>query len=265
MNSNLSDFLGHMAVHAQRFVVLDNGNHCLTLFELDSGVCIAHTGSRGEGAGQFQSLTGVAFNSRGEIYVSDSCLRRIQVFDENATYMRVFPCNTLLHDPCGLACTPTDQLVVCNGEKHQICVLGEDGVVLCAFGTMGAADGQFNVPRAVCVARDGRIIVLDSGNQGVQIFDQHGSFVRSIGSKGKRRGQFMWPLSIAMAPTGEIAVADFHQKRSGVQVFSDTGVLLHTLQCPIWGSDAGIRGVAMDAQGRLLVAYKNVIAMHSKL
>ena len=63
---------------------------------------------------------------------------------------------------------------------------------------------------------------------------------------------------------GEIVVGDYHQKRSDVQTFNTAGLWLHVVKCPK-EVDAGVRGVAVDTEGRMFVAYNNIIAMHPNL
>jgi DNA-binding beta-propeller fold protein YncE len=149
----LSNYLGHIAVHNQHFVVLDNGNSHVLVYEIDSGWCVATVGSHGEDPGQFYSLTGAAFSSKGELYVSDACLGRIQVFDESGAYLRLF--SDRIEYPYGLAFTDTDDLVVCDAKNHQVHVFNMYESLVLSLGTFGKDESQFDSPRAVCVARDG--------------------------------------------------------------------------------------------------------------
>ena len=47
------------------------------------------------------------------------------------------------------------------------------------FGTLGWGDGQFNFPCGVCAIED-KIMVCDSNNNRIQIFNQKGQFISSI-------------------------------------------------------------------------------------
>jgi hypothetical protein len=247
-----SNFLGHIAVHGQHFVILDNGNSHVLQYNLESGLYMATIGSHGEGPGQFRSLTGVAFNSRGELHVSDAWLQRIQVFDEGGNYMRVV--SFRVECPYGLAFTVENDLVVCDTNNDQVLVLSEYNTRVFAFGSPGKENGEFNGPCAVCIGRDGQIIVADSGNCRVQIFDKKGNFAGSI-------APFRCPIAMAVGVGGEIAVGDFHHTKSNVHVYGSGGDLLETIQCP-QGVDLGPRGVAMDKEGRVLVAHDNTVELY---
>ncbi|WP_420644042.1 flippase activity-associated protein Agl23 [Candidatus Leptofilum sp.] len=73
-------------------------------------------------------------------------------------------------------------------EEGEIQVVPE--LVINPSGIAGAADDQLFAPRNVVVGEDGRIYVLDSGNQRVQIFDAAGQFLDSFGGPGAGNGQF---------------------------------------------------------------------------
>jgi tripartite motif-containing protein 71 len=83
-------------------------------------------------------------------------------------------------------------------------VLREDGTFVRAFGSSGTGEGMFHGPCGVCVGEDGSIVVTDSGNHRVQVFDSGGSFVRSFGSQGNEPGQFRNPFGVAVGGGGRL-------------------------------------------------------------
>lgn len=106
---------------------------------------------------------------------------------------------------------------------------------------VGSDAGQFNQPRGVVVDDQGRLYVVDSGNQRVQRFTPDGIFDMSFGSTGSEPGQFApypngpgGPNGIAIGSEGNIFVADTWNHR--IQVFSPDGEPLRQ-----WGTyfDAG--------------------------
>ena len=50
-------------------------------------------GSSGSGNGQFNAPYGIAVDSTGNIYVSESLNHRVQVFDSNGVFLRKFGSN----------------------------------------------------------------------------------------------------------------------------------------------------------------------------
>ena len=58
------------------------------------------------------------------------------------------------------------------------------------FGSFGSGDGQFNNLRGVAVDPVSRnIIVVDTVNHRIQVFDSNGNFLSKFGSSGKLDGQ----------------------------------------------------------------------------
>jgi DNA-binding beta-propeller fold protein YncE len=249
---DFSNVLGHIVLHQEHFGVLDNGNSCVLLFNIESGERMTTIGSYGNGPGEFYSLTGAAFNRQGELYVSDALLGRIQVFDTSGMYVRLF--SGSIESPYGLAFTAEDNLVACDGQNHQVRIFSPHETLLRTLGSFGSEPSEFNGPRDVCVSRDGKIIVADSKNSRVQIFDGTGMFLGSI-------GPFQYPTALAAGVGGEIAVVDFHHTSSDVHIFSCMGELLFKIQCPKTLKFRP-RGVAIDKEGCLMVAYHDKVDLH---
>ena len=87
-------------------------------------------------------------------------------------------------------------------------------------GVAGSGPGQLSAPRNVAIAPDGRIIVLDSGNHRLQIFDVDGQYVTGWGSQGSEPGQFNEPWGLAV-DENYIYVADTWNHR--IQKFTLDG------------------------------------------
>ena len=243
----------------RRMAVVDFGNNkCVAMFNVESGERTATVGSDGYGPGQFRWPTGVAFSRQGELYVSDSILHRISVFDQQGRYVRVIGRpgrgQGEFRRPQGLCFTADGHLVVADSGNHRVQILREDGTFVRAFGSYGRGEGQFICPFDVGVGPDGSIAVVDNRNYRVQVFNEAGVFVRSIGSKGQGPGQFMNPRGVTVGGGGEIIVCDYH--REDVQVFGREGELLQIIGA---GDDSDMdfefrpRSFCADADGRLTV------------
>jgi sugar lactone lactonase YvrE len=81
------------------------------------------------------------------------------------------------------------------------------------------------------VTRFGEVLVTDTGNKRVQVFDERGTFKRAVGTEGTAPGQFREPVGIAVDREGRVYVADTWNQR--IQVF-DTG-LQPVAQYPVQG------------------------------
>ena len=90
-----------------------------------------------------------------------------------------------------------------------------------SFGKRGSGDGIFTLPYGVAVNDRDEIVVADSKNHRVQVFDSNGTFVRSFGHKGENAGEFKYPYGIAINKDRQIFVADRYNHR--IQIFSWEG------------------------------------------
>uniref|UniRef100_A0A914QBU0 Uncharacterized protein n=1 Tax=Panagrolaimus davidi TaxID=227884 RepID=A0A914QBU0_9BILA len=61
------------------------------------------------------------------------------------------------------------------------------------FGGLGVADGQFTEPSGLVVTTEGDIVVADTNNHRIQIFDSQCNFKFAFGEPGKRDGQLLYP------------------------------------------------------------------------
>ncbi|MFQ5418710.1 MAG: 6-bladed beta-propeller, partial [Myxococcota bacterium] len=60
---------------------------------------------------------------------------------------------------------------VADFENHRIQVFTGDGVLLAAFGSRGSRPGEFERPTDLDIGTDGRIYVVDFGNDRIQVFE----------------------------------------------------------------------------------------------
>ena len=85
----------------------------------------------------------------------------------------------------------------------------------------GKENGELNYPRGIAITDDGDIIVADSRNHRVQIFNQCAFYKAKFGKHGSGKGEFNEPTDVSVLPNGDMAVVDRKNKR--VQVFSGMG------------------------------------------
>ncbi len=125
---------------------------------------------------------------------------------------------------------------------------------LFAFGSFGSGNGEFKDPDGVTIDSSGRIIVSDSSNHRIQVFDSAGNFLFSFGSFGSGDGEFSNPIGVATDSADNIYVADTLNHR--VQVFDSAGNFLFKFDG--FGSENGQFNfphyIATDSSGRIVVA-----------
>ncbi|XP_055911928.1 brain tumor protein isoform X2 [Eupeodes corollae] len=92
------------------------------------------------------------------------------------------------------------------------------------FGSLGTAKGQFNSPHGFCLGVDEEIIVADTNNHRIEVFEKNGQLKFHFGVPGKDEGQLWYPRKVAVMNTnGKFVVCDRGNERSRMQIFSKCG------------------------------------------
>ena len=171
---------------------------------------------------------GIAYNSRGEMIVSECHSHRVSIIDNRGKKIRTFGSRGDSPDqmiyPQGIAIDDMDNIYVSSDHKLQ--KFTSNGELIKFAGKQGRKEGDFNDPRGVTL-HDNQVYMCDSYNHRIQVFDLNLNFVRSIGSRGKGRGEFNEPWDVKLDTAGNIYVADF--KNSRVQVLDNSGHFIRTL------------------------------------
>merc|ERR1711936_618821 len=106
----------------------------------------------------------------------------------------------------------------------------------------------------IYVCDTNRVIVSDSNNHRLQIFDVNGKVLTTFGSEGTEEGQFKFPRGVAVDEQGFIFVADSGNNR--IQIFNPDGTFLRAFGR--WGQNdgefKGLEGIAVNSKGNILVA-----------
>jgi len=60
-------------------------------------------------------------------------------------------------------------------------IYNADGTFIQSFGPRGSNDGELNVPSGLAIDNNGNLLVGDSNNKRICVFDRNYSFIRSFG------------------------------------------------------------------------------------
>lgn len=206
---------------ADRVYVTDAGAGVLHVFDMRGKNYFQISEIKKE---ELVSPIGVAADKNGYIYLSDSVLRRVFVFNREGEYLKDVGSPELFLRPAGLA-VDEERVYVVDTHGHRVLIFSrEKGDLLFSFGRNGAGKGDFNYPTNIFVGKDGFIYITDSMNFRVQIFGKDGHFISSFGRLGDGSGDFSKPKGIAVDSEGHIYVADAHF--DNVQIFDRDGRLL---------------------------------------
>ena len=138
--------------------------------------------------GQFNTPFGVAIDSSGNVYVTDSGNNRVQKFKNSGTFIRTWgsegSANGKFQFPEGIAVDKSGKVFVADVLNHRVQVFNNGGTFIGTWGSVGSANGQFNAPFGVAIDSSGNVYVADSGNNRVQKFKNNGIFIRTWGTFG---------------------------------------------------------------------------------
>ncbi|XP_069677911.1 RING finger protein nhl-1 isoform X3 [Periplaneta americana] len=124
------------------------------------------------------------------------------------------------------------------------------------IGSRGSEPGCFTWPRGIAVGPDNSIVVADSSNHRVQVFDANGIFVKEFGSYGNAEGEFDCLAGVAVNRIGQFIIADRYNHR--IQVLDPAGRFLRAFgsQGTADGRFNYPWGITTDALGFIYVCDK---------
>ena len=123
-----------------------------------------------------------------------------------------------------------------------------------SFGLAGSGEEMFKFPYGVAVSDRDEILVADSNNHRVQVFDSNGTFLRFFGQIGENAGEFKYPIAIAINKDRNIFVADNNNNR--IQIFSWKGRHLGSFGGKVSLDSQLLNpwGLSLDSTGNIIVA-----------
>ena len=195
----------------------------------------------------------IAMGLDEDFYVADSRNHRVlhiasdgSLLHEWGSYADIFagdaPISTF-NEPWGIAVGPDGSVYVTDTWNHRIQKFTRDGRPIKTWGQYGqpvldlpeTASSLWG-PRGIAIDARGRILVADTGNKRIVIFDQDGNYVTEFGTGGFDPGQFDEPVAVAVAPSGTVYVTDTWNQRVQGFIPSETGdFYIPTIQWDISG------------------------------
>ena len=171
-----------VAPDGSSLVAADPENTSVAYFDLMGSTAPVVFGQPGKNEGQFSTLTDVVTDDYGHVYVLDSKLSRISIFNRNGQYMFSFgqkgKSDKELRRPTLLAVRPGGQTAfVCDGyeiKKFDIDYSKRTATHSASMGGKGKGPGQLLKPAAIACDRQGLLYILDSERQDLQVIDFRG-------------------------------------------------------------------------------------------
>ena len=211
-------------------------------------------GSLGSGDGQLDDPTGVAVDSKGDVWVADTENNRVEEFSPSGEYLSQFGSEGTgdgqFRGPAGIAIGPNDNLWVADSENNRVEEFSSEGKYITQFGSSGSGNGQFTEPSGVAVAPNGDIWIADSRKYRIEEFSSKGEYLTEV-------GPLYHPQGVAVDASGNVWVVDTRNNR--VEELSASGAFIRVFG---WGVKDGqahaetcntecLAGIAGSEEGQL--------------
>lgn len=168
---------------------------------------------------ELTAVRDVAIDGMKRIYLLDSLMKQVAVFQDNGNFIRRFGAALLWTNPDRLAVDPVRQrLYVADSFQGRVYAFSLSGVFLYLFGEQGTNRGRFSGLSDLAVDMAGNLYILESATLRIQKFDPQGAWQETI-ELDKRF--FREPVAIAVEKDETIYVADRDQSR--VVILDQTG------------------------------------------
>ena len=212
--------------------------------------------------GTFFNAHNVAVAPDGTIYVLDAGNFRVQYFDREGSYLGSWGTqgtNTgQFSDPWGIA-VDSEFVYIADTWNHRVQKFGRDGAFITSFGQYGSlsngdtGDNLFYGPRSITLLGTDRLLIADTGNHRVQVFDRDGNPIQTFGDFGTTLGQMYEPVGLGVAADGTIYLGDTWNGR--IQRFSDDFTAFYDWGLNAWRGDTNTQKpyLAIDSQGRVYI------------
>src|SRR5262245_20753371 len=185
-----------------------------------------------EGKSLAGAAAGVAFDSKGHLFVLTRGNPSLYEFDGNGKFIRSFG-EGLFTRSHGLRIDKDGSIWATDVGAHTVMKLDPQGQVLMTLGTKGQrgdwneSTHLFNEPNDIAIAPNGDVFVAQGhtpgamGDPRVLKFDKNGKFIKSWGGKGKEPGKFDVAHGLAFDAKGQLWVTDRENQR--IQIFDTEG------------------------------------------
>lgn len=146
----------------------DTSGLSIHILSATEGKTLCKFGKFGRGEGELQAISNVSCDEAGKIYVSDSALNRIQVFDGSGNYLCTFgPSGThllyLLFDAA------RGEVYGSDYGNHKVKVYSTAGEPLREHGKYGTALNECWFPLGLALMPDGKIAIAERENHRVTV------------------------------------------------------------------------------------------------
>jgi len=170
------------------------------------------------------SPVGVALDSSGNFYVTDSVKAKVYKYNANAEYVGTLGEGIVdFLRPAGIAISSDDFKYVVDVLSNRVFVFDRHDSFVSDFPNSNYAK-ELSKPVNIAVDRDRNVYITDAFNFSVKMFDRAGNLLKVIGSVGDAPGSFSRPKGVAVDSDSHVYIVDANF--DNFQIFNQMGQLL---------------------------------------
>ena len=213
-------------------------------------------GGRGNGNGKFQSITGIAVDNKGYLYVADCQLHCIQKFTPNGQFVSQFgstgTTDGQFDAPFGLVLSQSELLFVCDRYNNRIQVFKNDQYSY----SFGQQDKKLDPADVILNGNEDQLFITDASNHEVKVFTPSGQFLRIFGHFTDVLFKLQRPVGIYYTPDNHLLISSSYN--DCVLVFEEDGRYVSAIVGTYQGKKrlSSPCGVIMMNNGQIVIASK---------
>ena len=207
-------------------IVADKDNHRIQVFDFHGQVTLV-IGQYGHSEWQLNYPWDVTVGPNDFIFVSDSRNGRISLFASSGTFIRCFDLdNNVLKSPRGICYREIDGRVIASDmNRNQIVVIDVSNESTSSssglphslhptlIGSKGSEPNELHRPQGVTCDPEGNVVVSDSRNCRMQVFDADGNYLCHWSLDDSLSSNPIQPMGVVVTPDGNVLVVDSEHNR----------------------------------------------------
>lgn len=188
-----------------------------------------------DGPGSDNGQNGIAIDAQGNIYAPDGAAHRVLKLSPTGKVIQVFGPMKGSFKYVHVAVGADGDVYVVEPEQNAIEKLSPDGKPLARWHReRGPAADQWHEPQTISVGKDNKLVLLDWGNDRIEILSDNGATRRIFRAAGAPTEPLVSSSGACTDGDGDIFVADYQRNR--VKEYDPNGHLVKMI-----GNDGGHR------------------------